>query len=109
MILAAEQLQFGQHQLNYHLRNISHLVSCFKGAHRSDVDNIADDRNRDLAKTGVWLVGLIENRCLSVSGTQPRGEMKDGSRTSAELILARYLSYKVELDKQQRLARDRMR
>lgn len=49
MALAYEQLQFVQHQLDYHFSDISRLLPCFKAAHRSDVDNIAEDGNRRLA------------------------------------------------------------
>ena len=76
MALAPEQLQFVQRQLNYHFGDISHLILCFKAAHRSDIDNVADDGNRGLAKTGVKLMGLVEKRCSSELGTQPYGKME---------------------------------
>lgn len=74
MALASEQLQFVQHQLNYHFKNISRLVPCFKAAHRSDIDNTADDGNRGLAKTGVRLMGLVEKDCFPMR-TEVRGKM----------------------------------
>ena len=76
MALAPEQLQFVQRQLNYHFGDISHLVPCFKAAHRSEIDNVADDGNRSLARTGVRLMSLVEERCFPVLGTQPRGKME---------------------------------
>ena len=74
MALAPEQLQFVPRQLNYHFRDISHLILCFKAAHRSDIDNVADDGNRGLAKTGVKLMGLVEKDCFPM-GTKVRGKM----------------------------------
>jgi hypothetical protein len=55
MTLASEQLQFVQHQLNYHFRDIGRLVLCFRAAHWSDFDGVADDGNRKFAKTGVTI------------------------------------------------------
>jgi hypothetical protein len=60
MTLASEQLQFVQHQLNYHFRDISRLVLCFRAAHRSDLDGTADDGNRKFAKTRGRVEGSIQ-------------------------------------------------
>ncbi|KAM0724057.1 hypothetical protein Q7P37_000237 [Cladosporium fusiforme] len=72
MALADEQVQFVQRQLHYHFRDVSHLVLCFKAAHRSDFDDIAEDGNRTLAKTGVTIMDLVEKRCFSAGGAEPR-------------------------------------
>ncbi|KAM0714494.1 hypothetical protein Q7P37_003022 [Cladosporium fusiforme] len=66
MALADDQVHFVQRQLHYHFRDISHLVLCFKAAHRSDFDDIADDGNRTLAKTGATIMELVEKRCFFV-------------------------------------------
>lgn len=76
MALAAEQIQFVQRQLNYRFRDTSRLFICFKAAHRSDIDGIADDGNRTLAKAGVAIIDFVEKRCLPVVGTESRGRMR---------------------------------
>lgn len=75
MTLAFEQLQFVQHQLNYHFSDVSRLVTCFRAAHRSDFEDVADDGNRTLARTGVTIMDLVEKRRLSAVGTEPHGRM----------------------------------
>jgi hypothetical protein len=83
MTLAAEQLQFVQHQLNYHFRDISRLVLCFRAAHRSDFDGVADDGNRKFAKTGVTIMDLVEKRCFSMVGTESRGRVEGSVQKTA--------------------------
>lgn len=75
MALADEQVQFVQRQLHYHFRDVSHLELCFKAAHRSDFDDIAEDGNRTLAKTGATIMDLVEKRCFSLGGTKSRGRI----------------------------------
>lgn len=65
-----------QQQLNYQFRDTSRLLLCFKAAHRSDRDGVADDGNRGLARTGVKVIDLVDKRCLPVVATESRGRME---------------------------------
>lgn len=76
MALSDEQLQFVQQQLKYQFRDTSRLLLCFKAAHRSDRDGVADDGNRALARTGVKIMDLVDKRCLPVLATESRGRME---------------------------------
>lgn len=77
MVPSAEQLQLVQYQLNYQFRDISRLVPCFKAAHRSDLDGIAEDGNRSLARIGVKIIDLVEKRYSPVVGMESRGKTKE--------------------------------
>lgn len=72
MALAAEQLQFVQRQLDYDFSNIERLMICFKAAHRSDHDGIADDGNRIFAQLGVTIMEMVEKRSSSILALEPR-------------------------------------
>lgn len=77
MLSSAEQLRFVQYQLNYEFRDISRLVPCFKAAHRSDLDGIAEDGNRGLARVGVKIIDLVEKRHFPEVGEESRGRTKE--------------------------------
>jgi hypothetical protein len=72
MALEDQQLQFVQHQLNYHFEDVKRLVPCFKAAHRDVHTEVLEDGNRALAQSGVAIMEMIEKRCSSIVRTESR-------------------------------------
>jgi hypothetical protein len=106
MVSQTEQLQFVQHQLGYHFRDVSRLVLCFKAAHRSAYDEVAEDGNRALAQFGVTIMEMVEKRYSSVVGTEPRCMIRQELmfRGAGSLTLGRHRSEEGRVGEQQRKA-----
>ena len=106
MVLQTEQLHFVQHQLGYHFRDVSRLVFCFKAAHRSAYDEVAEDGNRALAQFGVTIMEMVEKRYSSVVGTEPRCMIRQELifRSAGSLTLGRHRSEEGRVGEQQRKA-----
>lgn len=62
MVLTTEQLQFVQDQLGHRFSCTENLHSCFRAAHRSDLDGVQDDGNRALAQHGIKVMDMVETR-----------------------------------------------
>lgn len=106
MVLQIEQLHFVQQQLGYHFRDVSRLDLCFKAAHRSPYDEVAEDGNRALAQFGVTVMEMVEKRYSSVVGTEPRCMIRQKHifRSAGSLTLGRHRSKEGRVGEQQRKA-----
>ena len=111
MVLEARQLQFVQHQLRYHFKDVNRLVPCFKAAHRDAHDEGSDDGNRALAQLGVTIMEMIEKRCSSIVRTEPRCKIGQATACSRikSLTRSRCRSTEGGMGEQQREARNCVR